>query len=61
MQTIVFQVTISGNPGNVIANTANITNPHGPGASPIAADVTIVAPDLSTSTKTVMAETQWLL
>ena len=49
--TIVFDVTISGsaNPGDTIDNTATITNPNGPGATPAAPTVTVSASQVSAS------------
>jgi len=43
--TIVFDVTVSGsaNPGDLIDNTATITNPNGPGATPAGPTVTVSA------------------
>ena len=53
--TIIFQVTISGNNGDIISNSATINNPNGPGAAPTAPNITIVVPsDLSGSNKSVI-------
>jgi uncharacterized repeat protein (TIGR01451 family) len=53
--TIVFDVTVGGtaNPGDVISNQANIANPNGLGASPLAPDVVVSQTAVPTSgTKT---------
>ena len=49
--TIVFDVTVSGsaNPGDLIDNTANITNPNGPGASPAAPTVIVSVSQIPSS------------
>ncbi len=51
--TIVLDVTISGTApaGTLINNSATVTNPTGPGATPAAIQITVSVPDLSTSTK----------
>jgi uncharacterized repeat protein (TIGR01451 family) len=49
--TIVFDVTVSGsaNPGDTIDNTATITNPGGPGATPAAPTVIVSASQAAAS------------
>ncbi len=54
-ETVVFEVTVNGASGAAIDNTAVISNPGGPAASPSAPTLTIAGTsDLSTSTKTVV-------
>ncbi|MGB5260871.1 MAG: hypothetical protein WBO34_10175 [Gammaproteobacteria bacterium] len=50
-ETRVFDVTISGsaNPGAAIDNTATITNPNGPGATPTAPTVIVAASQVAAS------------
>ncbi len=47
--TIVFEVTVAGgaSPGDTIDNTATITNPNGPGASPAAPTVFVSASQIA--------------
>jgi trimeric autotransporter adhesin len=49
--SIVFDVTISGStpPGTAINNTATVTNPFGPGATPAAPPVTVSASQVAAS------------
>src|SRR5690606_8160934 len=41
--SIVFEVTIDGgaDPGDLVANTATVSNPNGPGATPSAPTITV--------------------
>jgi len=49
--TIVFDVTVSGgaSPGDIIDNTATITNPGGPGATPSAPTIIVSASSIAAS------------